>query len=204
MKVELTDALLNAIDFRLEDLHTNLPGIVQKYYPATQTADIQPAIKKKYLIDGEIQILDNPVITNVPIAWQGGGNSSLTFNLEPGDAVLLCYCERSLERWLSAGGTTENGINRKFDIKDAIAIPRIKTLNNPLSQESGVTAWKNSQLGIKLYNNNKLWIGNDQVELLDWLDRLVDEIKSITVEGKPIDNIAAFTTLQTELSELKT
>ena len=203
MKIELTDALLNAIDYRLVDLHTALPAIVQKYYPDTQVADVQPAIKKKYNLGGEEQILDMPVITGVPVVFPSAKNSCLVFPIEQGDSVLLVFSERSMERWLSSGGVTEGGINRKFDLTDAIAIVGLHSFNNPNVVDANTLTLQHKQAKIKLTNSNKISIGNEQLELLDWLNRLVTEIKAITVDGSPIENIAAFTDLQTELSGLK-
>ena len=42
----LQELLKDAIEARVTDIHVALPGIVQKYDAAKQTADIQPTIKK--------------------------------------------------------------------------------------------------------------------------------------------------------------
>jgi len=204
MRMQLSDALLNAIDFRLVDIHTAIPGIVQSYDPATQQAEVQVAIKKTYGIAGEDVVLDAPVITSVPVVFPSTKNSFLIFPVEQGDSVLLVFSERSLERWLSAGGVVEGGINRKFDLTDAIAIVGLHAFNEPITADSASLTLQHKSAAIKLTDDSKVSIGNDQLELLDWLDRLVTEIKAITVDGNPIENIAAFATLQTELGNLKT
>jgi len=42
----ITDALRQAIQFQLYDLHTALPGVIVSYDFAKQKAEIQPTLKK--------------------------------------------------------------------------------------------------------------------------------------------------------------
>lgn len=72
----MTDAMRQAIQFQLYDVHTALPGQVISYDYSTQKASIQPCLKKSYL-DGTTQ--EMPILNNVPVIFPKAGGASLTF-----------------------------------------------------------------------------------------------------------------------------
>ena len=59
---------------RLKELHTALPGIIQSFDPATQTAVVQPALNRIWIPaddgsgGGSIPI---PLCSNVPVQFPG-------------------------------------------------------------------------------------------------------------------------------------
>lgn len=116
----LAQVILEAIESRLVDLHTAIPGIVDSYDAATQTASVKPCIKRKYS-DGSI--VDLPVINKVPVVIPSGGGFFASFPIQKNDSVLLVFSERSLEYWKETGGVVNPGDPRKFHIADAFAIP---------------------------------------------------------------------------------
>jgi hypothetical protein len=116
----LASALNTVFESLISDVHTALPGRIEKYEFATQKAQVKPLIKRKYL-DGEV--LDLPVLVNVPVVFPRTKKSGITFPLSKGDGVLVIFTERALERWKSSGGDSEPGDRRKFDLSDGIAIP---------------------------------------------------------------------------------
>lgn len=203
MKLTLEDTIKNIADIRIANIHTSIPAIIQTYDASKQKASVIPAIKKTYLKNGKKITEPMPVITNVPVCFLRSKHSSMTFPLEQGDEGLIVFCERSLERWLASGGVTENGDPRKYDLKDAVFYPGLEDFAAGTVTEGESLAIKHYNAKILLTKENKIAIGNESLELLDWLHRLVTEIKAITVGGQPIDNIAAFTTLQNELGNLK-
>ena len=210
MKPTLSDILQNAIEFFIEKMHTATVGIIETYDAAKQKASVKPAISKKYkTFDEKKQKLaehniEMPVLEDVPVIFPRSKHFSSTFPLEKGDQVLLLFCERALERWLADGGLTENGVPRRYDLKDAIAIPGVYHFNAETITEGENAAIKFHDLKILMTPESKIAISNDSIELINWLYSLVDEIENITVGGQPIDNIAAFTTLKNQLSNLKT
>jgi len=87
---------------------------------------VLPSIKVTFY-DGVA--LSHPVIQNVPVMFPRSGGASLTFPVNKGDGVLILFSERSLERWLSStGGEVEQGVNRRFDLSDAIAIAGLNSI----------------------------------------------------------------------------
>lgn len=113
-------ALRNFVDSMLDEVHTAMPGQIEKYDYATQKAEVTPLVKRRYL-DGTEEAF--PPLVNVPVILPRSGTASLTFPIAKGDTGLIIFNERSLDRWLSKGGLTESVFLRKFDLSDAVFIP---------------------------------------------------------------------------------
>jgi len=127
MTVSMTQAIVATFQSLMSELHTCLPGRIEKYTQSTQKANVQPLLKKKYK-DGTVESL--PVLVNVPVVFPRTKSAGITFPISKGDGALLIFCERSTERWLSDGGEVEPGDPRKFDLSDAIAIPGLYSFSD--------------------------------------------------------------------------
>lgn len=107
------------IEGRLKDLHTCLPGIIASFDPDTQTASVQPAIKRIFTEKGPLNL---PVCVDVPVAFPGGGDFFLTFPVKAGDECILLFSERAIDNWHASGGTQTPAEYRLHDLSDGIAI----------------------------------------------------------------------------------
>jgi hypothetical protein len=107
------------IDGRLKDLHTCMPGIVASFDPVTQTASVQPAIKRIFTEKGAVNL---PVCVDVPVAFPGGGDFFLTFPVKAGDECILLFSERAIDNWHVSGGTAPPAEYRLHDLSDGLAI----------------------------------------------------------------------------------
>lgn len=107
------------IDGRLKDLHTCLPGIIASFNSATQTASVQPAIKRIFTERGPVNL---PLCVDVPVAFPGGGDFFLTFPVKPGDECILLFSERAIDNWHVSGGTQAPAEYRLHDLSDGLAI----------------------------------------------------------------------------------
>jgi len=146
----------------LKDVHTALPGIVEKFDTEQQLASVQPAIKRMLKTgrgeeEREIIVPRNlPLCINVPVVFPAGGGFHLTFPVKPGDECILMFCERSLDNWLDRGGVQEPSAKRFHALSDAFAImglhskPKsisnynnnaieLRTQGNKVSIENGLT-----------------------------------------------------------------
>jgi Phage protein Gp138 N-terminal domain len=134
----LTEILQDHRDAILGELHVAMPGRVQKYYPATQTADVVPCILGTIPDSNGITILEKlPVIPNVPIAWpRGGGGFYLSFPLrgdgwdpdplarkDNGDHVWLVFNSAAIAQWRRTGSVSEPGDLRRSTLSYPFAIP---------------------------------------------------------------------------------
>lgn len=191
-----------AFDHEISNIHTALPGHIVKYDGSLQKAEVMPDIQKKYY-NGDVQ--DMPIITDVPVVFPSSSKAFVKFPLEPGDGVLLVFSERSLERWLSLGGTVEPGLSRKFDISDCIAIPGLHSFANPIPDSSENLVVKYNNASYVINPDNKIAAGNDSEELLDLIVTLLDTIKSITYGSNPLDagGIAQIDALKVRFDTIK-
>lgn len=120
------------IDNALSKVHTNTIGIIESFDPETQTATIQPAIKRVIMTENKETITYNtnnyPLLVNVPIVFQGGGDWFITFPVKKGDECIIFSMERSISKWKVNGGIQEPGdLKRKLSFKDAVAMVGIQS-----------------------------------------------------------------------------
>lgn len=130
----LADNIKQGVNNRIKELHTSMPGIVQSFDAAKQTASVQPAIRRVFITrDGTDEILaasDLPILINVPVQFPRGGGFSLTFPVKKGDECLLVFAERSLDTWHKFGGVRDPGARRFHSLSDATAFVGISSLPN--------------------------------------------------------------------------
>ena len=120
------DVLEAAMDARVADVFVSLPGRVESYDPATQKASVKPLIKNRIVPSFENQeVLEVlPVINNVPVAHPRSGDFFMHLPIQPGDRVLLVFCQRSLELYKDSNGRDVDPSDvRTHDIADAVAYP---------------------------------------------------------------------------------
>lgn len=203
----LSSVLSDSIRYVLNDFNVCMPGRIEKYDAVKQKADVKPLIQKQYL-DGRTESL--PIVVGVPVVFPGAGNrAKLNMSvLQQGDFVLMLFCDRNIDQWLSSGRDLPPSTRRQHDLTDAIAIAGLNPFSgfdNPEPDVVGIT-YKDAKFRIQ--PDGKVTIGNGVTELLDIIDRILLNIQLITVTDSlgvpsPINNIPSFTDLQNELAFLK-
>ena len=116
----LASVIQRALALATQELRVSLPGIVVKYDAAKQMADVQPALKTRYE-DGTVRLL--PVVTNVPVGHPRANGAVVHLPLAAGDVVQIVFADRSLDKWLTEGGTVDPEDTRKHHLSDAWCIP---------------------------------------------------------------------------------
>lgn len=116
----LSDVIRQVVLNRQTELMTALPAEIVSYDFRTQKASVKPVINRKFA-DGKIQ--PYPIINNVPVIFTRSGGASMTFPVKTGDTVLLVFMARSIDTWVTNGGTVDQDDNRLHDLNDAVAIP---------------------------------------------------------------------------------
>ncbi len=114
------------MDQALTEVFVALPGVVDKYNPVTQTADVLPLLKRPYVNQDASEGTDDiPIVPQVPVWFPRGGGFFMSLPLQKGDNVLLVICDQSLENYVAGDGATQvDPVDlRQHDISDAIAIP---------------------------------------------------------------------------------
>lgn len=115
----LEKVIQTAIDSALKEVHTCLPAVVTRVDYPNQLIDAQITIKRK--LAGELVNL--PLLVNVPIRYWRSATFSITFPIEVGDHVKILFAERSIDTWLTEGGIQNPFDIRKFSLSDAFAEP---------------------------------------------------------------------------------
>ena len=208
----LAEVIQNALRAEMLEIHTMLPARVEKYDSNTQKASVSPLLKKKY-IDGEIVQL--PVINDIPVQWPSGGDAFIHMPLKVGDIGMAVFAERSLDKWLSGdGGFVVPDDPRHHNLTDAVFIPGISTFSQafPVPNPDNLTV-KNNNIVIELDPSGKIKIEGATKELLTVLDSFMGNVINAQVlidsgssAGQwPLDpaTIAALTQDQTDLNTLK-
>jgi len=112
---------------RLSDVHTAMPGSIESFDAAKQTANVRLLLKARREIEsGDVEEQELPVAVNVPVVFPGAGDFRLVFPLAPGDGVLIVFAEASIDRWQALGGLQPTVEDRRFHLSDAVAIPGLK------------------------------------------------------------------------------
>lgn len=116
-----------------------MPGVIQSFDPATQTATVQPALKMKITLGKDVSHLSLPVVQNVPVVLPFAQTAGLllTLPIKAGDECLLIFADRGMDNFIQAGGvqpTPSSGNEdtttpRAHHLTDAICIPGI--ISNP-------------------------------------------------------------------------
>jgi hypothetical protein len=145
LKNDSIESLGELIDYmitkRLADTHTSLPGIIESFDAATQTAKVNVAIKRVRDVrnaDGTYTEIPTQIapILNVPVQFPSGGGFHITFPVAKGDECLLVFQERSIDRWQQQSGIQKPLDRRMHEYTDAIAIVGIKSSPNAISDIS--------------------------------------------------------------------
>ncbi len=205
-----SDVIRNVFENLISGIHTAMPATIIDFDAKTCKATVQPSLNKKYL-SGEVAF---PKIENVPVIFPRGKDFFLTFPVQNNDSCLLIFSERSIDLWKSFGGQLTPDDRRKFDLSDAIAIPGLYSFNDVLEGVSGddfVISYSGSKITIRksgeisIETSNKIAIGNQTSELLDILSRLLGELSTslTTAEATPIQGTVLYTTLKSEIDNLK-
>ncbi len=124
----LSELIRNSFDFYQEDIHTCLPGRVEKYDPGEQRADVQPMVQRRLVAEDGTELIEAlPQIPEVPVAFPRSGEFFVSFPVKQGDLGILVFAERSMELYLEGEGRKQEGDDpadyRKHDLTDAFFIP---------------------------------------------------------------------------------
>lgn len=119
----LAEVIRGAIESRLLDVHTSIPGKVVTYDPTTQTADVQPTVRRALSLEDGVEHEDLPIIPNVPVGWMRGGGFGFQFPLVPGDHVWLVFSEAATGAWRESGDLSDPVDHARHDLSYPIALP---------------------------------------------------------------------------------
>jgi phage baseplate assembly protein V len=116
---------------------TALPGIVRSFDATAMTCEIQPAIQgKRRDEDGEITLVNLPVLLDCPVFFPHAGGCSLTFPIKAGDEVLVVFSCRAIDLWWQSGGVQPPVEVRMHDLSDGFCLPGVYSQPNVIPSVS--------------------------------------------------------------------
>lgn len=121
---DLNDLLNIAVETAQSRIWTALPAIVQSVDFARQTITAQPAVQvTQTLQSGERQIVNLPLLVDVPICYPKCAGFALTLPIKSGDEVLIVFGARCIDSWWQNGGTQNAPAEYRFcDLSDGFAV----------------------------------------------------------------------------------
>lgn len=129
----MAELLRRVMDARVSDVHVALPGRVVSYDEATQTADVEPQIKRAVRTDDGTKLLEDlPVLPRVPVSFPRVGAHSLTFPIAKDDSGTLVFNERSIDTWRATGRSSDPGDQRPHGLSGAVFFPGVFPSGSPL------------------------------------------------------------------------
>ena len=144
------ESLRLAMESQQAHIWTALPGVVAAVNLAAQTLSVQPTVQGSVASpNGAKQLVNLPLLVDVPIVWPRAGGFALTFPIAAGDEVLVVFASRCIDSWWQSGGIGAPAEARMHDLSDGFAIlaptsqPKkltdVSSTNVQLRDESGTT-----------------------------------------------------------------
>jgi len=212
----LTELLQQTIEKVMSELHVCMPGRIILYEHSTRKARVQPLLNRTYK-DGTNQPM--PIISGVPVVRMmgAGGQASLDMPIFPGDGCLLFFSDRSMDDWLSSGGSVRPDDRRKHDLSDAIAIVGLEPFSVSGPAEDNVNVRLKNFLSELILTptgqfNLKSALGDLLGEISDALGEAADMASAASVHVHPTavgpsgppTNAAEFIGIQISILAIKT
>lgn len=104
------------------EIRVALPGVIESFDTATQTAVVRAALRERMLIDGKEEDTEIPLIPDVPVYFPGGSNFDISYPVLPGMECLLVFADCCMDAWWESGGVQNQTEIRRHDLSDGFAL----------------------------------------------------------------------------------
>jgi hypothetical protein len=150
----LADVIEAAIEARLRQLHTALPGKVTEYDATSQTATVKPMVKQAVqAADGSWIHEEYAEIFDVPVMFFRSAAMTLTFPIPVGTTGLLVFCERDIGQWRATGQNGSPGDQRAHSMAGAVFLPT-------MAPDASVSGASGDHAVVRLNGSTKLRLGS--------------------------------------------
>ena len=170
MKEEITDAFNMLIDYRLDMVHTCLPGKILSYDAVKRLAKVEPLVSLK--TSKEVNIIYQ-AIENVPVIFPSGSIFSLRWDVARGDGCLILFSEAGIGNYLNSTENVqvESDDSTRFSMTDAICVPGLFSFPKAqgLSKDNEIYIDKTGNVSIKgkeidLNGNSKSFVTHAELD----------------------------------------
>lgn len=149
-QIGLNEVLSIQANSIMEALNCHNIGKITKFYPETQTADIQILILKQI----QETTIYPTILCDVPLIIYGAGGGYITLPDPTGSLCLLFFIDRDIDDLMLTGEAYVPASNRMHDFTDCIAITTFNTSAKPL------TNYDTNAITIE-FKNSTIKINND-------------------------------------------
>ncbi|WP_186650110.1 Gp138 family membrane-puncturing spike protein [Fluviispira vulneris] len=191
--------IFDAIEKRIDGIHTAMPALITAYDEKFQKADVQPCFMER--VEDELIPIPIPtplpIIQAVPVIFPRTKLSFIHMPVNVGDYVLLIFNEKSIDTFSQIGGLVDHDDMRKHALTDAVALPGFYPFLMPiLGVDSNAIQIANTLSQIKLSPDGKIYFsarGSVATELLSpdepmvlgntlikFADTLIESLNNIT------------------------
>lgn len=101
------------------DIRCCMPGEIQDFDPATQTATVKLLLRE--LMNG--QWIEIPKLVDVPVCMPRCGGFYIAMPVKASDEVLVVFGDMCMDAWWQNGGVQNQAEIRRHDLSDGFAIP---------------------------------------------------------------------------------
>lgn len=123
-------------DYQMRNVFTAIPAKIMQVEDAEeQRVAVKPLINNVFPDwDDSVEF---PTILSVQVMFPSSSTSAFTFPINAGDTVLLVFSQSCIDVFKSGDGTTQPPSDyRRFDKRDAIAIPGLFPFGMAINQQS--------------------------------------------------------------------
>lgn len=133
-KVELSEVFRTSGDNILGQVNKCFPGQVKAYDPSTQTAHVQPMLKRVITNeDGTHGYESLPLLPFLPVVFPRGGSYGMTLPLTVGDYVWVNCSDAAMAEWLATGQESEPWDTRRHHLSGGVCFPGCYPDTKPLA-----------------------------------------------------------------------
>ena len=138
MEDTLESRLNSFIDFKFSALNTCMLCTVENVRDlGEQRIDVKPLVNKQFV---DSDVLEYPAILSVPLVFPSSSTSAITFPVNKGDVVVVIFSQSSIDVFKSGSHTAHDPVDtRRFDRRDAIAIPCAFAFDKAINKQSNRT-----------------------------------------------------------------
>ena len=132
----MESAMIAFFEHQMRKVYTAIPAvIIAVRSDEKQSVDVKPLINQVFA-DLEDDT-EHPVLLHVPLIYPSSSTSAVTFPVHPGDTVMLVFSQAGTDVFKSGDGTAQPPPdNRRFSIRDAVAIPGLFPFGSAINQAS--------------------------------------------------------------------
>lgn len=121
--MNLSELVNRLVKETMRRMRVSMPAEVIKYDAGRSMVQVK-IVQPEIMPDGEI--VDQSIISEVPVSFMQCGGAVLSFPINPGDTGLVVFADRDIGGWVSAGDTGAPETNRTHSITDGVFIPGIQ------------------------------------------------------------------------------